>query len=142
MRHIIPSSKQKPIVVAIVMLVSFFGLQAASKSLGLFQIDKFLLISFYVYLFLVFWQSFIFDLHLKSSYTWRGLEKSLWQALKGRFQYMVEMHHFLHYLNYLILPAVIYWSLIMVMFLNPFDALLKQTLIFGTALAIGAITWY
>ncbi len=142
MANLINPAKQKAIVVAVTALTTLLGLEAASISLGLYQLEKFLLICFYVYLFLVIWQSFIFDLHLKKSYTWHGFEKSFWTALKARFRYMVETHHFLHYQNYLILPAIIYWSAVGLLFLNPFDQTLKQVVIFCTATVLTIATWY
>ncbi|OGE83952.1 MAG: hypothetical protein A2846_00160 [Candidatus Doudnabacteria bacterium RIFCSPHIGHO2_01_FULL_49_9] len=142
MKPVINPSKQKIIVVAVVFLVALFGLEAASSALGLFQIEKFFLICLYIYLFLVFWQSFIFDLHLKNSYTWQALEKSFWVAFKNRFRYMAERHHFLHYQNYLILPAVIYWSAVVLLYLNPFDSALKHVLIGGSAFLLATATWY
>ena len=142
MKHLIDISKHRLIIVAVATLVSFFGFRAGSAALDSYQLDKFWLISLYVYLFLVFWQSFVFDLHLKTTYTWSGWEKSFFRALKQRFSYMFEKNHFGHYQNYLILPAIIYWSTVVMLFLNPFEDLLKSVFASAGAIALAISFWY
>lgn len=132
--HVIDPSKHKLIIVSVATLVSFFGLQAAGRALDIFQLDKFWLISAYVYLFLVFWQSFVFDLHLRT--------KSIWKGLAQRFDYFFEGHHGAHYANYLVLPTVIYWSAVTAIFLNPFDVFLKSVFALGASVALAVSFWY
>lgn len=95
-----------------------------------------------MYLFLVFLQIFIFDLHLKRAGSWQKLEKSLWHALKARFEYLKEGHHWLHFQNYLILPGFIYWTTIVLIYLNPFDTFLKQVWIIMSTIALAKTFWY
>lgn len=142
MKHIIDPANHKLIIVAVAAIISFAGFQAASLALESNEPGSFILISALVYIFLVFWQSFIFDLHLKHAYTWSGWEKSLWRALQERFAYMFEKQHFLHYQNYLILPTVIYWSAVALLFLNPFETLLKQIFASTSALGLAVTFWY
>src|SRR5687768_9275464 len=110
MKHIIHPSKQKFVVTVVAGVVTLCGLLAASKALGIHEDAHFLKISLYVYLFLVFWQTFIFDLHLKKARTLRTFERSFFKMLGQRFSYLREGHHFLHFQNYLILPGIIYWT--------------------------------
>ncbi len=142
MRAIIDPSKQKFVIILVAALTTFFGLEVASQTLATYQLPLFLRVSLYVYLFLIFWQTFVFDLHLKKAGSWRALEHSLWQALKARFEYLKERHHWLHFQNYLILPGFIYWMTVALLFLNPFDELRKQVWIFLSTVALSGGFWY
>lgn len=141
MRNIIPIAKQNPVAVSIASLTAFLGLEAAGSALGLNEVPTFFAVSFAVFLFLVIWQIFIFDLHLKTR-TLGSLEKSLAAGLRERFSYLANLHHFLHFQNYLILPNIIYWMTIILLYLNPFDDIPKQAWIILGALALGASQWY
>src|SRR3989344_6755699 len=134
MKQIIAPEKQKFILVFITALVSFLGLESANQALLSYQIKSFFLISLYIYLFLVFLQSFVFDLALKT--------KTPWSALASRFSYMLKLEHFLHYQNYLVLPGIIYWSAVSMMFLNPFDLITSQVVIVSTTVALTLAFWY
>ncbi|OGE79304.1 MAG: hypothetical protein A2751_04915 [Candidatus Doudnabacteria bacterium RIFCSPHIGHO2_01_FULL_46_14] len=133
MNHIIDPSKHKLVIVSVATLVSFFGFQAASQALDAYQLEKFWLISFYVYIFLVFWQSFVFDLHLRGDFL---------KSLKHRFAYMFDRGHLSHYINYLILSAVIYWATAALLYLNPFEIAVKQALSLVGAGAFALSFWY
>jgi len=140
--EVLTDQQQKFIVVFIASLASFLGFQAVSEAIRVYQIDYFLSVSFYVYLFLVFWQSFVFDLELRATYQWSRLDNSFWEAFKKRFHYLLEFRHFLNYQNYLILPGIIYWCTIILLYLNPFEILLKQAFIVGSTLALTVVFWY
>src|SRR3990167_3575602 len=75
MKPIIQPEKQKFFIVLVAALVSFLGLQTANQALLAYQIQSFFLISLYVYLFLVFLASFIFDMHLKKAGAWHALDE-------------------------------------------------------------------
>lgn len=119
----IDTSKHKVFVVAVASLVSFFGFEAANIAIKLYEIKSFLLISLVVYLFLVFWQTLVFNLHLgkRNAFKWE---------------------HFIHFQNYLILPGIIYWTTVVLIFLNPFDELVKQAWIVLSTLCLGVSFWY
>ena len=142
MKQIVHPKKQKFVIVSVAALAILVGLESASHALGLYQIKSFFRISLYVYLFLIFWQSFIFDLHLRKSRTAVQWEKSFFKALTTRFGYMLDLQHFMHYQNYLILPGVIYWSAIGILFLNPFDQIFKQVTIIAASIALATSFWY
>ena len=132
---------QNPLAVFIASVCAFLGLQAASFVLGLNEVSTFLGVSFAVYLFLVIWQAFIFDLHLKTS-SIRTIERTLLGGLKNRWAYLWNIHHFLHFQNYLILPGIIYWMTVILIYLNPFDELVKQVWIAASSIALAAAQWY
>jgi hypothetical protein len=142
MRQLIQPKNQKFIIVLSAALVSFLGLEAAGMALGYNQVRPFLRISLYVYLFLVFLETFIFDLHLKRIGSWQTFEHSFWKALKERFSYLSVKHHWLHFQNYLLLPGIIFWTTACLLFLNQFDELRKQTWIFLSTLALSLSFWY
>lgn len=142
MKQLIHPSKQKFVVVLVASLVSFLGFEAASQALAVYQISPFLKIAVVVYLFLLFWQMFIFDLHLKKTGSWAVLERSMSRQLKDRFEYLKEKHHWLNFQNYLILPGVIYWSTIALLFLSPFDEIRKQAWIILGTLGLAVAFWY
>lgn len=131
--QVVHPSKQKFITTLVAGLVSLFGLEAASLALSFNEVSSFLRISFYLYLFLVVWQVFIFDLHLK---------KGNLRALRERFSYLAEKSHWLHFLNYLILPAIIYWATVPVIYLNPFGLKENQVWILLSALGLTISFWY
>ncbi len=122
-------------IVAIAAAVSFLGLESLSFVIGQYQVAIFLQVSFYVYLFLIFWQSFVFDLHLKGVHPIR-------RGLKERFGYMLERGHWLHFQNYLVLPGVIYWMTVALLYLRPFEEAFKQTVIVFSTLALTIGFWY
>jgi len=141
MNQITSLRTQKIIIVLTAAFASLFSMEAASKALGSFQIPSFAAITFYGYIFLVLWQIFIFDLHLKAS-SLAGFERTLTQSIKGRFGYMANFRHFLHFLNYLILPTIIYGFTAAILFINPFDQVIKQAFVVGATLALTLSFWY
>lgn len=142
MKLLVHPSNQKFVVALVAALVSFFGFQALSLTLEAYQLPAAFKIAFLVYVFLVFWQTFVFDLHLRKPRTYTDLGRSVAGSLKERFEYLKHGHHWLHFQNYLILPGVIYWSTVALLYLNPFDALLKQVWIFLSTMALATSFWY
>lgn len=119
-------------MVAVAALASLFGLEAASLALSAYELSTFFAIAFYTYIFLVLWQMLVFDLHLRH----------FGKEILSRFQYLTRGHHFLHFQNYLLLPGIIYWTTVALIFLNPFDELLKQALIIPSVVALAIAFWY
>ena len=133
MKQILAKEKQKFVIASVVAIAVLLSLESASSAIATYQLKNFFQIAIYGYVFLVFIQSFVSDLHLK---------RALWQSLKYRFEYMLSPTHFAHYLNYLILPAVIYWSTVFTLFLNPFTQQIKQLVIFFSTAALATSFWY
>lgn len=142
MRVIIDPKNQKFYVTAIAALVLFFGLQAVSLALDFYQIGAYFQIALAVYVFVGVFQMFVFDLHLKPARTLQTFERSVWQAFRDRFRYLVERKHWLHFQNYLLLPGIIYWSTIGILGLNLFDNMRKQVWISLSTLALATTFWY
>lgn len=142
MKYFISPSKHKLIVVLIAAGISLLGLEVVSFTLGIHQVFLALKISFYVYLALVFLQTFVFDMHLKPSSTLKRAERIFFSALKERFQYLKIKHHWLHFQNYLILPGFIYWTTVSLLYLNAFDQVIKQALIFLSTITLAICFWY
>lgn len=142
MKYFVSPSKHKLVVVLIAAGISLLGLEVVSFTLGIYQVFLALRISFYVYLALVFLQTFVFDMHLRPSSTLQAAERTFFQALKERFQYLKVKHHWLHFQNYLILPGLIYWTTVSLLYLNSFDRGVKQVFIFLSSLALVICFWY
>lgn len=140
--------KQKFLSTLIVSIGAFLGFEALSLTAGLYQVKNYVVLSIYIYLFHVFWLTFIFDLHFKKvsiigAYLSGELESHLvWQAIKDRVSQMLMWSNFRHYQNYLVLPGIIYWTTVCLLFLNPFKELIKQVIVIGSSLAMVVAYWY
>jgi len=141
-KHVVHPKNHKLIIVAVATLASFFGLQAISKSLESYQLGHFLWISLVGYAFLVFWQSVVFDLHLRPTKTLRAWKKTVIHGIRSRFAYLSADNHGVHYYNFLVLPGIIYWSAVVLLFLNPFETGIKQVVILASSAALTIAYWY
>lgn len=140
--------KQKVLSTLIVSAGAFFGFEALSYILEIYQLRTFALVGLYVYLFHIFWLTFLFDLHYKK----RGILASanvdargfrmLWNALRVRTEHVFTWSYIRHYQNYLILPALLYWAITVLLFLNPFDAVMKQAIIIAGSFCMIVAYWY
>lgn len=140
--------KQKFLSTLIVSLGAFLGFEALSFIAGIYQVKTYILVSFYVYFFHVFWLTFIFDLHAKKrsvigAYLSGELSGSLIkQAIKDRLEHVKNWHYIRHFQNFLVLPAIIYWSVVILLFLNPFKEYIKQLIVVSASLAMTVAYWY
>jgi hypothetical protein len=140
--------KQKYLSNFIVTLGAFLGFEALNYTIGIFQLKISLYLALYIYVFHIFWLTFLFDLHLKK----RGVlanarinhkgAKMLWEALKERLAHISNWNYFRHYQNYLVLPGMIYWGAVSLLFLNPFKGELKQMIIWSATFAMGVAYWF
>lgn len=140
--------KQKVLATLIATIGVFVGFQALSYVINLYQLSDALYLALAIYILHLIWLMFIFDLHLKD----RGNMASArdthngWrifrQALKLRFRYMMNWHHVRHFQNHLVLPGLLYWSCVILIFLNPFKYNLKQGMIIATTAAMNIGFWY
>ena len=140
--------KQKILSTLIVTVGAFVGFEALSYVVSLYQLKSALYLSFYIYIFHILWLMFVFDLHLKRRgvlaelrLNHRGMSL-LWRALKARFAYMLNWHHFRHFQNHLVLPGLLYWSCVILIFLSPFNYMLKQVIILATTLSMNIGYWF
>lgn len=148
MQPLVNEQKQKFLSTLIVSLGAFLGFEALSYLLGIYQLKSLILVSIYIYAFHLFWLTFLFDLHLRkrgvlaqARVNHKGF-KMLWEALKERTEHVFNWQYFRHYQNYLILPGLIYWSAVILLFLNPFREPLKQVIVVTSSIAMTVTYWY
>lgn len=140
--------KHKFLSTLIVSVGALLGFEALSFVVGIYQIRTYIYLSLVIYLFHVFWLTFIFDLHLKQrSVVGVYLSGELpWhlirQALRERIYHLKSWHYFRHYQNYLVLPGVIYWGVVCLLFLNPFSEPIKQGVVITATIAQTVAYWY
>jgi len=140
--------KQKVVATLIATIGVFVGFQALSYVVSLYQLSTALYLSFAIYALHLIWLMFIFDLHLKERGSLASAEakhdgwRVFLHALKLRFRYMMNWHHLRHFQNHLVLPGLLYWSCVVLIFLNPFKYELKQVLIIASTAAMNIGFWY
>lgn len=142
------SIQHKVISVVISTVAVYFGFQTLDLISGIYQMHIFFIVAWVVFAFHIFWLTFMFDLHLKSSghlthakQNFSGVS-ALWQAFKSRVRHLYHWHYLRHYLNYLILPVIIYWSVVILIYLNPFFELFKDGLIVVNTIVLAMIYWH
>lgn len=142
------SFTHKIVYVIVTTVVAYFGFQSLDLILDLYQVQTYFAVAWYVYIFHIFWLMFIFDLHFKyaghlehhrTRFEGVGL---FWQSFKSRIKHLYHWTYIRRYLNYLILPTVMFWSVIILMYLNPFHQLFKDVLIILTTGAMSVMYWY
>jgi hypothetical protein len=112
----VASKTHKAISVFVISLISFIGLESLVYINNLYQPQIFIMASGYVYLFLVIWLHFIFDLHFKDT---QHLDATtLWRSIVRRFKHFMVWEHFRYFQNFLILPGLIYWGSIILIGIN------------------------
>ncbi|MBX4191176.1 MAG: hypothetical protein KW804_00010 [Candidatus Doudnabacteria bacterium] len=141
-------TKNKIISVVLVTLGAFLGFEALSYAIGMYQLGDSLNVALYIYAFHIFWLTFIFDLHLKK----RGVlatarlnnkgVKMVWMAFQERIEHLGKWEYLRHYQNYLVLPGIIYWTTVSLMFINPFEIFLKQTILILSTIALSIAYWF
>ena len=148
MKPLMGERKQKFLSTLIVSFGAFFGFEVLNYILALYQIDAYILVSFYVYFFHVFWLTFIFDLHFKKKgvlaygHLNQAGFKLLKSALRDRVAHVFNWSYLRHFQNYLVLPGLLYWSIVILLFLNPFKEPLKQGLIVIGSFCMTVAYWY
>ncbi len=140
--------KHKITSVIISTAATYFGFQALDLALDIYQVHTYFILSWYVFAFHVFWLVFVFDLHYKTAgnlaharVDFAGARVFI-EAFKARVRHLYRWDYAGKYLNYLILPAVMYWSVVVLMFLNPFHELFKDGLIIVSTAAMSVAYWY
>jgi hypothetical protein len=137
----VDSFKQKTISVIIAAVVTYFSFQALDIILSVYQVGTYFTIAWYVYFFHIFFLLFLFDLHLKRINK-KQFAGELINAFNARIRHLYHWQYLRHYLNYLILPTVFYWSVIILMFRNPFFELFKDGLIVVATASLAVVYWY
>jgi hypothetical protein len=141
-------TKQKILSTLIVTLGAFLGFEALSYIIGIYQLGDSLKVALYIYAFHIFWLTFIFDLHLKkrgvlanARLNHQGL-RMFWMAFHERIEHLRRWDYLRHYQNYLVLPGIIYWTTVSLLFINPFETVLKQTVTICSTIALSIAYWF
>jgi hypothetical protein len=130
----------------IVTTITFLGFESLSVIIGLNQVSAFTTTAIYLFLFHIFWIAFVFDLHLKrlspASFTSARFGALVRQALLARFEHFFNWKYFRHFINYFILPSILFWATTVLLFLNPFANQLKQALVIISTFAFAVAYWH
>src|SRR5258708_18585191 len=109
------------ISVLTISIISFVGLESLVYIRNLYdpeiyrQNPVYIETSFFIYLILVIWLHFIFDLHFRDR---EPTATGFWHAIKIRFKHFANWEHFRYFQNYLILPGLVYWGSIILIGIN------------------------
>ena len=147
---------RKWFIVLTVSIANLLVFEVMAILLGLNEVTTFLIVALVLYLHLKVKFSFIFDLNLKGTGSWEKSREHhrahapgwltnlriFWKAVFLRFKYLYHWKHWRHFQNYLILPGLLYWGIIALLFLNPFDVWAKQLIIIVGSVLLGIVVWF
>ncbi len=122
--------------VLVISFLSFIGLESLVYINNLYQPQIYIETAGAVYMILLIWLYFIFDLHFRDREHFTA--KSLWRAIGRRVRHFYNWEHLRYFQNYLILPGIIYWGAIILIGINFRHYALQQfvALVSGAALVI------
>jgi len=120
--------------IAAITIITFVGFEALLYINNLYQPAQYIKLSIGIYLIMVFWLVFLFDLHYKNILT--GHKGTFLQALRHRFHYVFNWEHFRHFQTYMILPGIIYWGTVILLGINFGHNTLLQFLAVCSSLAL------
>jgi hypothetical protein len=150
---------QKIISAILIAIVAFGGLEILAKIINLNQTEWFLKAGFAIWFYLALKIGILYDLHFKqpgalkraikkheSIEHWfvRSL-KIVLSALLDRFSHLATKDHWLKFQNYLILPGILFWSTVILIYKNASpltDRPLQQFFIFLSGTALVVAFWY
>lgn len=149
--------KQQKIISAVLIAIAVFGgLEALAVIINLNQSEIYLHVAFWVYVYLVVKIALLYDLHFKNPgalarakqrhesvphWLKRGL-KIIISALADRLLHLRRWSYLKHFQNYLLLPGLIYWSTVTLLYLNLGRQLFQQIFIVLSSLALIVAYWY
>ncbi|MGE5297842.1 MAG: hypothetical protein ACM3KM_01640 [Acidobacteriaceae bacterium] len=148
MKPIISEFKQKVLSSAVSVLLTFAGFEALSYLIGrTYQLEIFAGLALNIYILHLIWLIFLFDLHLRKRAILLELAEHkgfvLFQkALALRVAHLFQWTYFRHYLNFLILPSIVFWSVVTLICLNPFNNGVKQAVIVFASLCMSVAYWH
>ncbi len=134
------SKLHRSISVVIISLISFAGLEALIYIRNLYdpdiygQTNVYAIASGVVYLFLVIWLHFIFDLHFKDRDHLDAV--TLGRSMYRRFKHFTVWEHFRYFQNFLILPGLLFWGSVILIGINFGHLKLQQFIAVVTSLAL------
>lgn len=106
---------QRAISVAAISIISVVGLEALVYINNLYQTQIYIMAAVYIYLIMLIWMYFLFDLHFKEK---QVTPHNLFRAIAHRFKYFASWEHFRYFQNHLILPGILYWGSIILIAIN------------------------
>ncbi len=150
------TQKTHKIIFALLNLIVLLGaLEALIKIINLNQIQIYFGTAYYISLFFLLQIVFLYDLHFKipGSFNRAVLKhqniphwflkafKIFFSALHGRLCHFVEIKFWKYWVNYLILPGIIFWSTVSIFFINLGNVKLQQifAMLSGAALFVNYI---
>lgn len=148
--------QQKLISTILISIVAFGGLEILAYIINLNQPVLFTKAAFAIYLYLVLKITLLYDLHFKrpgalkraqarhesiSHWLHRSVRVVL-SAFWDRISHLRKKHHFLQFQNYLILPGFLFWSTVILLYINMGNRRLQQIFVLLSGGAIVVVYWY
>lgn len=118
--------------VLVISILSFVGLETLVYINNLYQPQIYIETAAAIYLVLVIWLHFLFDLHFRDREHFTA--KKLWHAIGRRLKHFAKWEHLRYFQNYMILPGILYWGAIILIGINFRHYALQQFI----AIAAGA----
>jgi len=149
--------KQQKITSAfLIAIVVVGGFQALIYILNLNEPVIFLYVAFAIYFYLLFKISLLYDLHFKNpgalaraKKRHEGLSHWLHRDLRAvgaafwdRIRHFRKWEHLRHWQNYLVLPGLIFWSTVCLLYLNLGRVYVEQVFAFMSSAALIVAYWY
>ena len=116
------------IEVFVVSLISFVSFEALISVTNLYQPKIYIELSFAIYIILLFWMFFIFDIYFRS--------RDVLILSYSRFSHFFSWNNIRYFQNYVILPAAVYWGTVILIGINFGHRGLQQTLTVCSSLAL------
>ncbi len=117
------------------IFISFLiGFEALVNIANLNQNQIYVEISGFIYLILLFWLYFLFDLHFRDREHFTA--QTLLHAFGRRFKHFANWEHLRYFQNYLILPGVLYWGAVILIAINFNHLKLQHFVAVSSALAL------
>jgi hypothetical protein len=147
---------QKIITAVLISLAVFGGFEALIYIVNLNQINIFLWTAFAIWLYLWIKISLLYDLHFKNPGSLKRakirhesvshwLLKSLrvvFSAFWDRIEHFRKWKMFVSWANYLLLPGIIYWSTVVMLYLNLGRDIFQQIFVLLSGTALVFVYWH
>lgn len=149
--------KQQKIISAIlVAIVAFGGLEILVYIINLNQPAIFIKAAFFIWLFLALKITLLYDLHFKTPGALtrakakhgnlprrlHRLLKITREAFSDRVSHLLTRHHWLQFQNYLILPGLLFWATVALLYLEMGNQQSQQLFVALSGSGLVLIYWY
>jgi len=147
---------QKFVSAFLIALVAFGGFEALVYIVNLNEPIVFLKTAFVIYVYLALKISLLYDLHFKNpgalkratakhesvSHWFLKSMAILLSAFSDRISHLLKKHHWLQFQNYLILPGMLFWSTIILLYVDFGNSRLQQVIVLLSGAAMVVNYWY